>query len=331
MKGIKFETDGNAHVVDMPIPHPGPGDVVIRVTSTGVCGSDLAALRGKHLFRIPPLISGHEVGGFVHELGDGVTGFNVGDRVVVDPQKPCGTCGLCQSGKYHLCPKKLMLGVAEWDGSFAHYVSIPAYTLINAPKSIAEEHLALAEPIAVAAHAVRQLQGRIQDEVLVLGGGTIGGLIARVLSANGTRTTVSEPREFLTEKLRALGADTVVKPGELTNELFDAVFIAADVPALFEDAFKHLKPGGAIVQVAVFNEEIPIHVGKLQVAEQAILGTAMYQKEDFQTALDLLAKYPSIPEILVSEIADLEKGAEIITRMAAEGPGNILKLVIQPS
>lgn len=330
MKGIKFETDGNAHVVDMPIPYPGPNEVVIRVTSTGVCGSDLAALRGNHLFRKPPLISGHEVGGFVHAIGEAVTGFSKCDRVVVDPQKPCGSCGLCQSGKYHLCPKKLMLGVAEWDGSFAHYVNVPAHTLIHAPDSIAEEYLALAEPIAVAAHAVKQLDNRLQDEALILGGGTIGGLITRVLSAKGTRTTVSEPREFLAKKLHALGAETVTRPGELANELFDAVFVAADVPSLFVDAFKHLKPGGAIVQVAVFNKEVPIHVGKLQVAEQAILGTAMYQKEDFQTALELLTRYPSIPDILVSDIVGLEEGAEIITRMAAEGPGDILKLVIRP-
>lgn len=330
MKGIKFETNGIAHVVDMPVPEPGPAEVVLRVTSTGVCGSDLSALRGKHLFRKPPLISGHEAGGFIHTVGPDVTGFKEGDRVVVDPQKPCGECDLCSSGKYHLCPKKLMLGVAQWDGSFANFVKVPAYTLIPAPESIAEEHLALAEPIAVAAHAVRQLNGRLTDDVLILGGGTIGGLITRVLSADGSRVTVSEPRAFLEEKLKAFGATRVINPGKLESELFDAVFVVADVPSLFEEAFAHLKPGGAIVQVAVFNEEVPIHVGKLQVAEQAILGTAMYQKEDFETALRLLTTYPSIPDILVSRVVGLDEGAEIITQMAAEGPGDILKLVIKP-
>ena len=223
-----------------------------------------------------------------------------------------------------------MLGVAQWDGSFANFVKVPAYTLIPAPESIAEEHLALAEPIAVAAHAVRQLNGRLKDDVLILGGGTIGGLITRVLSADGSRVTVSEPRAFLEEKLKAFGATRVINPGKLESERFDAVFVVADVPSLFEEAFAHLKPGGAIVQVAVFNEEVPIHVGKLQVAEQAILGTAMYQKEDFETALRLLTTYPSIPDILVSRVVGLDEGAEIITQMAAEGPGDILKLVIKP-
>lgn len=330
MQGIKFEPNGLAHVVDMDIPTPGKGQVVLKVTSTGVCGSDLSALRGTHLFRKPPLISGHEAGGIVDALGEGVEGFEVGDRVVVDPQKPCGDCELCNSGSYHLCPKKLMLGVAEWDGSFAHYVEVPAYTLIPAPDEIKDEYLALAEPIAVAAHAVRQAPSVDGKTALVLGGGTIGGLITRVLADQGATVTVSEPREFLAETLTKLGASTVVVPEDLDETLFDLVFIVAGVPALVETAMTRSKPGAAIIQVAVFGNEVPLHVGKLQVGEKSIRGSAMYQKDDYVTALDLLARYPEIPELVVSKIVGIEEGAEIITEMAKSGPGDILKLVIVP-
>ncbi|AZQ77848.1 hypothetical protein EJ997_11350 [Flaviflexus ciconiae] len=331
MRGIRFETDGLAHVVELEKPSPGVDHVVIRVTSTGVCGSDLSALSGHHLFRIPPLISGHEAGGIIESIGEGVEGYAVGDRVVVDPQRPCGSCEFCDTGSYHLCPKKLMLGVAEWDGSFADFVEIPAYTLIPAPSSIGDEYLALAEPIAVAAHAVSQLRGRRYKTALVLGGGTIGSLITRVLSDDGAYVTVSEPREFLREKLVAMGAADVVGPDEIPDSAkFDAVFIVAGIAELVEVAFAHLKPGGAVVQVAVFNSEVPVHVGKLQVGEQALLGTAMYQKQDFTRALELLAKYPDIPGILVSKITGLEEGAEIITEMAKNGPGDILKLILVP-
>lgn len=331
MRGIRFDVDQTASVVQLEKPEPGEGQVIIRVTSTGVCGSDLSALSGHHLFRIPPLISGHEAGGVVESIGASVDGVSIGQRVVIDPQKPCDSCDFCESGKYHLCPKKLMLGVAEWDGSFADYVEVPAYCLIEAPESVLDEHLALAEPIAVAAHAVRQLSGREYSTALVLGGGTIGSLITRVLADEGVDVTVSEPRAFLHSKLLEMGATRVVSPSDLPEGLkYDAVFIVAGIPELVSLAFERLKPGGAAVQVAVFNQEVPIHVGKLQVAEQAFVGTAMYQKEDFTRALELLAKYPSIPEVLVSKICGLEEGAEIITKMAKSGPGDILKLVLVP-
>lgn len=332
MRGIRFETDGTAHVVELPKPSPGPDEVVVRVTSTGVCGSDLSALRGTHLFRVPPLISGHEAGGVVDSVGADVHDYQPGDRVVIDPQKPCGECALCQSGKYHLCPSKLMLGVAEWDGSFADFVALPAYTLIPAPDAVADEHLALAEPLAVAAHAVRQLGDRELGNCLVLGGGTIGSLITRVLADRGATVTVCEPRAFLAEVLQGLGATEVVtSTDELDPERrFESIFIAAGVPALVDAAFAALAQGGAVVQVAVFKDAQPVHIGQLQVREQALLGTAMYQRSDFMTALEIMARHSDIPERIVSRITSLEEGAELITKMAAEGPGDILKLVMVP-
>ena len=332
MRGIRFETDGTAHVVELPEPSPGPDEVVVRVTATGVCGSDLSALRGTHLFRVPPLISGHEAGGVVAAVGSDVSDFEPGDRVVIDPQKPCGDCDLCLSGKYHLCPAKLMLGVAEWDGSFADLVRLPSYTLIAAPDGVKDEHLALAEPLAVAAHAVRQLGERELGNCLVLGGGTIGSLITRVLADRDASVTVCEPRSFLADVLQRLGAERVVaNTGELAaDERYQSIFIAAGVPALVDAAFEVLAPGGAVVQVAVFKDALPVHVGKLQVREQALLGTAMYQREDFMTALDILDRHPDIPDQIVSRVTGLEEGADLITTMAKEGPGDILKLIMVP-
>ncbi len=330
MKAIKFETNGLAHVVEVPVPTPASGNVVVQVTSAGVCGSDLSALRGTHLFRKPPLLSGHEGGGIVVAVADDVSGTAIGSRVVIDPQKPCGTCELCVTDQYHLCTNKVMLGVPEWDGCFADFVEVPEYTLVPAPSDIPNEYLALAEPVAVAAHAVGRTDHVQRATALVLGGGTIGSLITRVLSDAGSRVTVSEPREFLKDTLLQLGAGTVVTPAELPEELFDVVFVAAGVDALVDQAFAHCKRGGSIVQVAVFDREVPIHVGKLQVAEQSFIGTATYQKRDFAKALAILDRYPNIPELIVSRISSMEEGAELITSMAANGPGDILKLLIVP-
>lgn len=330
MRGIKFDLSGNAEVVQLEQPVAGPGSVVVKVTSAGVCGSDLSALNGTHLFRVPPLISGHEGGGTIYEIGEGVQELYLGQRVVIDPQKPCAECDLCEEGNYHLCRSKIMLGVKEWPGCFADYVEVPAYTVIPAPDDVLDEHLALAEPIAVAAHAVRQLGDRKCRTALVLGGGTIGCLITRVLADRGSKVTVSEPREFLQEKLLSLGADRVVTPETLDATTYDAVFVVAGIDQLVRDSFEHLEQGGAVVQVAVFNREVPVHIGQLQVREQALLGTAMYQKEDFMTALDLLAKYPEIPDVLVSDVVTLEEAAPRITEMAKFGPGQTLKLIMVP-
>lgn len=334
MRGIRFEAEGRAHVVPLPVPTAGPGEVVVKVTSTGVCGSDLSALRGKHIFRKPPLISGHEAGGIVQQVGDGVTSAAVGDRVVIDPQRVCGQCPKCRSGRYHLCPQKQMLGITEWDGSFADLVTVPAYTLIPAPEGVKDQHLALAEPIAVAVHAVNRVDLGTVERALVLGGGTIGSLITRVLTARGVSTVeVVEPREFLAPTLTAMGASAVHVPGTLPTgpeDLYDAIFVAAGVPALLETAFERIATGGTIVQVAVFSSGHDVPVGELQVKEISFLGTAMYVRQDFIEALEIMARYPEISDLLVSRETSLEAGADLITEMAAHGPGDILKLVMVP-
>lgn len=334
MRGIRFDTEGRADIVPLPLPAAGPGEVVVKVTSTGVCGSDLAALRGKHIFRKPPLISGHEAGGVVHEVGEGVTGTSVGDRVVIDPQRVCGECSKCRSGRYHLCPQKQMLGITEWDGSFADLVTVPEYTLIPAPEGVKDQHLALAEPIAVAVHAVNRVDLDSVERALVLGGGTIGSLITRVLSARGVPTVeVVEPRGFLEPTLTALGATIVHQPEDLpdgSDDLYDVVFVAAGVPALLRTAFERIATGGTVVQVAVFSSGHEVPVGELQVKEISFLGTAMYVRQDFIEALEIMARYPEIADLLVSREATLEGGVELINEMAAHGPGDILKLVMIP-
>jgi L-iditol 2-dehydrogenase len=334
MRGIRFEASGHAHVVPLPEPEPRPGEVVVAVTSTGVCGSDLAALRGTHIFRKPPLISGHEVGGTIAAIGQGVQDIAVGDHVVVDPQKVCGECTKCTSGRYHLCPHKQMLGITEWDGSFADYVRVPDYTVIKAPEDIAPEHLALAEPLAVAAHAVGRAALEPGSRALVLGGGTIGALITQVLSAQGAgHVDVVEPREFLGPVLRGMGAGGVFTPDDFaatSTEPYDAVFVAAGVADLVRTAFARITTGGTIVQVAVFNTDVQVPVGELQVKEVAFLGTAMYVRRDFVTALEILDRFPDLPERIVSRTVTLEEGATIINDMRDNGPGDILKLVMVP-
>lgn len=337
MRAMQFDVDGTAAVIDVAVPSPGPQDVIVKVLSTGACGSDLAALRGTHPFRFPPLISGHEAGGVVESVGSAVQSISPGDRVAIEPQRPCWSCELCSNGQYHVCPRKQMLGIAEWDGSFAEFVSVPDYTIVPVPDAIPDYALAVVEPLAVAAHAVRQVglidpAGRTLKH-LILGGGTIGGLIAAVLAQQHPgQITVVEPRDHVAPVLRALGADEVRKPeaGLDEDERYDTVFVAAGVPELLRTGVRAVRSGGTVVQVAVFNKDVPIPVGELQVREITLAGTAMYTREDFHAAAEMMVAAPSIAEAIVTHRTSLEEGAELITRMAADGPGEIIKLIMEP-
>ncbi|WP_454778748.1 zinc-dependent alcohol dehydrogenase [Georgenia muralis] len=336
MQAIEFAQDGTASVREIPRPTAGSGEAVIRVTSAGVCGSDISALHGTHPFRKPPLISGHEVGGIIDEIGPGAGDhLRVGTRVVIDPQWPCGSCELCARGDYHLCADKTMLGVPRWPGGLADFVKVPTFTLVPAPESLDTSLLSFAEPVAVAVHAVRragQLGGA--RRAVVLGGGTIGTLITAVLStqAPDLEITVAEPRQHLHELLTLAGATTTVEDAEqLPGNTYDLVFLAAGVPALVATAIARAATGGTVVQVAVFGSAQPTPIGDMQIREVTMTGTATYTKDDIAAALEVIQAKPRLVERMVTFTDDWTDAARRITAIAAEGPGDVMKLIVSRS
>lgn len=332
MRAIKFEKTGEAHVVEIPKPTPGPGDVVVRVGAAGVCGSDLAALRGKHPFRFPPLISGHEAGGWVESTGEGVENVTIGDLVAIEPQRACQQCDLCTSGHYHLCRRKQMLGIAEWDGAFAEYVLVPARTLVVAPQELGAATSALIEPLAVACRAVSHVGPISGGEFLVLGGGTIGAYITLVLKHEGAaKVVVREPRAGNHGLLRKIGADEVLLPDAEDDGNYDGAFIAAGVPTLLDDALAAVRPAGAVVQVAVFNTPVPVDVGRLQIDEKRLQGTAVYTRDDFVRAIEVAVAHREKVDSVVSHRLSLEAAATMITQMAQDGGGSVMKLLLDPA
>lgn len=334
MQAIEFAQDGTASVREVDKPTAGPGEAVVRVTSAGVCGSDISALHGTHPFRKPPLISGHEVGGVIEEIDQASSGgLEVGSRVVIDPQWPCQSCDLCTRGDYHLCTQKTMLGVAAWPGGLADYVKVPVFTLVPAPDALDASLLSFAEPVAVAVHAVRRA-GALDGvrTALVLGGGTIGTLITAVLSTQAPEVeiTVAEPRESLHELLDLAGAATSVPDAEqLPGNAFDLVFLAAGVPDLVDTAVTSAATGGTVVQVAVFSGSHPTPVGDLQIREITLTGTATYTKDDIAEALDVIAANPDLVDRMVTFTADWTDAAARITAIASDGPGDVMKLMVR--
>ena len=167
---------------DMPEPQITAGNMVkIQVKATGICGSEVHAYHGRHAWRVPPLVSGHEFAGIICEVGNDVTAYKVGDRVTAEPQYGCGHCDLCESGNYNLCADKKILGATYWSGSFGEYVVVPEQCVIPLASNVSFEQGALIEPLAVGMHAVRTHEVGRDSTIAVIGCGTIG--LGVILSA----------------------------------------------------------------------------------------------------------------------------------------------------
>ena len=124
VKAMRFPEAGRAEIVEIQRPAPGKGEVLVRVRAAGICHSDVAAYQGKHNFRRPPVITGHELAGEVTQLGAGVRRVHEGERVAIEPHVGCGQCVYCCRGAYHECPEKRFVGVGDWIGAFAEYTLV---------------------------------------------------------------------------------------------------------------------------------------------------------------------------------------------------------------
>ena len=153
------------------VPEPGPGELLVRVAASGICGSDLATYRGTHPYKKAPIILGHELTGTVVRVGPEVTGFRPGDEVCAAAFSPCDRCPACRRGDPHLCSDRSNLSHDSWQGSFAEYVILRRNATFRLPPGLAAEQGALVEPLSIGLHAVRLSGTPGQPGVAVLGSG----------------------------------------------------------------------------------------------------------------------------------------------------------------
>jgi L-iditol 2-dehydrogenase len=340
MKACVLREPYDVEITEIQTPRPRPHEVLVHVKATGLCGSDLHAYRGTHKFRIPPIVSGHELAGVVEKIGDDVRLLKEGDRVTVEPWTHCGRCEFCIGGRSNLCTDKVAMGTADWSGSFAEYVTAPEEVTYRLPENVSFEAGALIEPLAASMHAVRRVGMRPGERAVVFGAGAIGLSILLLLKTCGiVGCIVTDIEDFNLQMAESLGAERTVNTKK--NALSDAVskftrgmgadvaFVAAGAGRLLQDATQLLKRGGKIAVPAIFDGPLSIDMFPPVFGEHDILGSWSYTKKDFDVVIDLLSNGTLDPMPLVTHRLPLEDAARAFS-IADKRSENAVKMLILP-
>ena len=256
MNAAVTERAGFMRVVELPAPHPGPGEVIVRVRSVGICGTDVQVHRGELEARLP-VVLGHEYAGEVAEVGADVTQVVCGDRVAGAGGWPCDECALCRGRRPGLCSRRRILGRSV-QGAFAEYVAVPASTLYRLSPNVSFVAAQAMVTLATAYHALARL-GDVRDRaVALIGPGHAGLILLQVLreAGAGPVTVVGTRKDRLARAL-AFGADAVVAAGAATaNGAFDLVVEAAGTPSAICAAVSLARPGGTLLVYGITKEPV---------------------------------------------------------------------------
>ena len=314
---------------------PGPGEVRLNVAFCGVCGTDVHIYHGAMDGRVgPPKIIGHEASAEVAEIGDGVEGISLGDRVAVRPLQ-FGDPTPFDKGCPHVGKNLKFIGI-DTPGAMQSSWTIPAYTLHKLPDSLSLQHGALIEPVAVACHDVRRGEVQSGENCVVLGGGPIGLLIALVARHKGARVLLSEVNPARIALAESMGLQTV-NPLETdlvqevaawsADAMADVVFEVSGVAPAVEAMTELPNVRGRIVMVAIHPEPKPVNLFRFFWSEIRMIGARLYEPEDFEEAI-LLAADGALPlDSLITQIDPLEATQQVFEKIDANPEG--MKYLIQ--
>ncbi|WP_374010978.1 NAD(P)-dependent alcohol dehydrogenase [Leifsonia sp. LS-T14] len=271
-------------IEDRPIPTPAPGDVLVRVSAVGVCGSDVHYFRHGRIgdFVVEgPLVLGHELSGVIASVGEGVDPSRVGQRVAIEPQKPCHRCAQCMAGRYNLCPNMEFYATPPIDGAFTGYVTIEAEFAHPVPDSMSDEAAALLEPLSVAITTMRKAHIVPGSRVLIAGAGPIGIICAQTAKAFGAaEVIVSDLVPERRERALGYGATQVIDPAavDIANAGLevDAFIDASGAPRAVFSGIQAVRPAGYAVLVGLGNPEMNLPIEHIQNKEVWVTGIFRY-------------------------------------------------------
>jgi L-iditol 2-dehydrogenase len=342
MKALVLVDRNRFEVQDVSTPEPRPDEVLVAVKACGICGSDVHGMDGSTGRRKPPIIMGHEAAGVIAAKGADVGEWTEGQRVTFDSTISCGECAYCKRGEVNLCDRRRVLGVScdeyRQHGGFAEYVAVPARILYPLPLGLRFEEAALAEPFAIALHAVSRVPVSHDSTVVVLGAGMIGLALTQALKERKCKRLIvidiAEDRLRLAEsfgattinsaRVDAIEAIRSMTDGEGADISFEAVGVAATIDL----ALKCLRKGGSAALVGNVAPSVPFPLQVVVTRELSVYGSCAARGE-FVACLEKLACGSLRAAPLISATAALKEGAQWFDRLYKREPG-LLKVVLVP-
>lgn len=334
MLSASYVGDHTIEITETTPVAPAAGQVQIAVAYTGLCGTDLHIVHGSMDARVTtPLVFGHEMSGTIAALGDGVRDWSIGDAVTVMPLDWDGTCPACLAGDTHVCQHLNFIGI-DSPGSLQARWTVPADTLVRLPAGLRLDHAALVEPTAVAVHDVRRSELQPGQKAVVIGGGPIGVLIASVARRFGGEVVVIELDPQRRAQIQGLGFATL-DPRETDQAAWvdewtggagaDVVFEVSGAAAAVLGATDLAKVRGTIVVVAIHPTPREVNLQRVFWRELRLLGARVYQRDDFETAVDLLAAGAIPADLLISAIVPLSQTRAAMDDLQA---GRAMKILV---
>lgn len=332
MRAVRLFAPGDLRCVELPIPQPGEGEVLIKVKAVGICGSDPARVMVKGTYSFPTTI-GHEFAGEISECGPGVEGWQPGDRVTIVPLIPCYKCQYCQVGEYTLCDTYSYYGSRE-DGAMADYIKVKAENLLRLPDNVDYEEGACTDPSSVALHAIRKGQIQTGDTVAVLGCGPIGHFTIKWAKICGAgRVIAVDVEEEKLEIARQVGADLCINAKQedpvrvimdyTKGEGVERVFEMAGNKVTQEQAILITKKMGAAVFCGISNSELTLSkeaVDGLLRKEMKVIGSwnssfAELPVHDWKCSLEFMGRGAIKCQPLISHRFRLEDAPEVFRKV----------------
>jgi (R,R)-butanediol dehydrogenase / meso-butanediol dehydrogenase / diacetyl reductase len=295
MKAARWTGTGEVQVEDVPVPDVPEGWALVKIAYNGICGTDLAIRQGKHPRATAPLIMGHEMSGWIQRAGS--TGPVVGTMVIVEPLISCGECRSCKNGLTHVCRRLGLYGI-DAPGGMAQLVALPPEVLHAVPDGVDARTAALAEPLAVAVHAVDLSGMQPGDTVAVYGAGPIGVLTALVARhAGASKVVITEPSPWRREVAAGFGFTVVAQGSTMAAALApltdgegaDTTFDSAAHPTVAAELAATTRVRGRMVVVGVYKAPTPLDLQAVCFKEQTVIGVRVYTSADIARAIELIA------------------------------------------
>jgi (R,R)-butanediol dehydrogenase/meso-butanediol dehydrogenase/diacetyl reductase len=319
---------------EVSLPVIGDEEALLEVEACGFCGSDISIVAGTHPRAKAPLTVGHELSGRIVQIKSAASAFKVGDRVTAYPLISCGICHACTHGSPHVCRQLRLFGF-DVDGGMAEFFKLPVASLMKLPEEMPSHVGALIEPLAVAVHGVARTSLEGVEIAVVLGAGPIGLLTAMVAQARGVpHVLISDVLASRLKLAARLGLEAVKAGDDLRAQVMrlsdangaDVLFECAGHPSSAREMTALVRSRGVIVNLGVFKKPVEVDMQAVNFKEIEIVGSRVYERKDFQAAIDLAMHLPL--DRIVSHTFALQDVAQAFKQFLS---GDVCKVLIVPS